>query len=117
MTNPFTQVDTSTLNAHVEFDVPFRTYGEGVRFISHENVGHAPEGLYSEDAPEGWEFVEGYSMQYGYAGPVMHPSEFLGGKMARDVLSHAGVYVVVTVTDLDDGDEPEPYGWAVLRKL
>jgi hypothetical protein len=42
-----------------------------------------------------WELLDGYSGQYGYSGPVMHPSEFIGGGMARDILATPGTYVAV----------------------
>lgn len=63
----------------------------------------------------GWTLMTGYSGQYGYSGPVMHPSEFIGGAMARDILAEPGIYVAVVVSDLDDEENDD--GWAVARKL
>lgn len=76
-------------------------------------------------APDGWEFIDGYSGQEGYSGPVMHHSEYVGGAMERDILAEPGVYTAVVVDCLTDDDYPdgvpedveiEPAGWAVLRR-
>ena len=61
-----------------------------------------------------WEFMDGYSGQDRYSGPIMHASEFIGGRMERDILATPGTYVVVVVVDPDDLDDP--VGWAVLRR-
>jgi len=69
-----------------------------------------------------WSFVDGFSGQYGYRGPIMHVSEYLGGGMADHVLETPGIYVVVVVEVLDDPDwdytneNPEPAGWALLYR-
>jgi hypothetical protein len=66
----------------------------------------------------GWEALNGYSGQSGYAGPIMHPSEYIGGRLADDIIATPGVYVAVVVNDLDalaDDGDGEPAGWAVLR--
>lgn len=62
----------------------------------------------------GWELVTGYSNQQGYSGPVMHPSEYIGGNMARAILATPGVYAVASVDDADDG---YPVGWVLMRKV
>lgn len=61
-----------------------------------------------------WTALDGYSGQQSYSGPIMHPSEYIGGSLADDILSEPGVYVAVVVTDLSSEDA-EPSGWAVLR--
>lgn len=61
---------------------------------------------------KGWTALNGYSGQYRYAGPTMHASEFIGGRMADDIATTPGIYAAVIVTDLDSD---EPSGWAVLR--
>jgi len=113
----------SDLNLIAEFDLAFRVDEEG-------NVTCA-DGIYSPDvyvvtdeegqiigdahiSGEGWTFVNGYSGQDSYAGPIMHPSEFLGGKMAQDVLDSPGVYVVVGVIDPDDTEDL--IGWVLLER-
>jgi hypothetical protein len=76
--------------------------------------------------PEGWQLMKGYSGQYGYAGPVMHASEFIGGGMARDILATPGDYVALSVESFcdyaeehcieDSGCNCEPAGWSVAFK-
>lgn len=64
----------------------------------------------------GWEPVTGCSGQYGYAGPIMHPSEFLGGSMAERLAMTPGTYAVVMVEADEDG-ERDACGWALLRRI
>jgi hypothetical protein len=71
---------------------------------------------------QGWELLDGYSGQYGYGGPIMHPSEYVGGDLERDILAEPGVYVVTTVACLgpdesDDQDGPDIAGWVVARRM
>ena len=81
-------------------------------------VAYAPE-LFGVDDSElqaqasaaGWAgLLTGYTGQCGYNGPVMHPSEYVGGGLERDILADPGWYVVTAV--VDDADW-EAYGWAV----
>jgi hypothetical protein len=64
----------------------------------------------------GWRLLSGWTGQYSYSGPVMHPSESVGGRLAEHILETPGEYVVTAVEALgeggDDGDE-EPAGWAI----
>jgi hypothetical protein len=120
------RVDVTELNSFVEFDAPFRVMPDGSVDNSLPNV-YAPsvygygdaDGQVTEretiDGREDWEFVDGFSGQYGYSGPVMHPSEFLGGGMARYVLETPGIYCVVGVYDMNDDDgDTALYGWALV---
>jgi hypothetical protein len=80
-----------------------------------------------------WEaFSVGYTGQHGYNGAVMHASEYLGGRLAEDILESPGTYVVCAV-EVDCSDEDEtvcydtvedvrdygcdcaPAGWIVLK--
>lgn len=66
-----------------------------------------------------WRLMSGYTSQHGYNGPVMHPSEYIGGKLARDILATPGLYVAVLVDSMYDADgteleESDTEGWAVL---
>lgn len=50
----------------------------------------------------------------------MHASEYIGGKLARDILATPGLYVaVVSYATLED-DDPEPddsiAGWAIAYR-
>lgn len=69
-------------------------------------------------------FTDGYTGQYGYSGPIMHNSEYIGGRLAEDILDTPGFYVALVcywpddedTTDEDreiDGDYAE--GWAIAR--
>jgi hypothetical protein len=60
---------------------------------------------------EGWEPQTGWTGQYSYHGPVMHPSEFIGGPLADHIAETPGLWVAVEVT-CDDG---ESAGWAILH--
>jgi len=114
---------TLDLNKIAEFDSPFLVDEEG---NVHETKGIYAPSVYVycdedgqiEGEPEidakGWSFVNGYSGQYSYAGPIMHPSEFLGGRMARDVLETPGVYVLCVVIDIDDSEDL--IGWVLLER-
>jgi hypothetical protein len=104
-----------TLNDRMEFDHVVRVDTEG-------RVTDAPEWWAPslndgelDDGGAGWELLGGYSGQYGYPGPIMHTSEYIGGAMERDILARPGLYVsLVDYVTSDDADEsPEPAGWAV----
>lgn len=109
-------VTADTLNGAVEFDCPFTVTAPGM--IAPADV-YAPAvwddgagGEIIESAA--WRFYShGYTGQYGYRGPVMHPSEYLGGRLARDILKDPGTYVVTAVNDPEDLDAL--IGWTVLR--
>jgi len=103
--------DGRTLNAVMDFDHVIQVHEDGTVTDGPSEV-YAPD-LYAETVSDGWELMNGYSGQYGYSGPVMHPSEFIGGRMADDILTTPGVYVAV----IADGDEEDSDGWAVARKL
>ena len=125
-----------TLDEIMEFDHPVRVEADHTVTESVPGV-YAPESYIDVDADgqvtagaetgwleslrhQGWEPMDGYSGQYGYAGPVMHPSEFIGGRLADDIVAEPGVYVVVSVECLgpdEDSDPEEPAGWAVLRQV
>ena len=109
-------VTPDTLNGAVEFDSPFRVNSDGTITTPLPGV-YGPEGTDVDgqsDDPT-WSPVNGWSGQYRYAGPVMHPSEYLGGRMARWVLDTPGVYVLTEARD-EDGEFPDgdPVGWVLL---
>lgn len=146
-------VTAETLNGKVEFDSPFRIVGQlhdGRTVIEnplsdvyapsvvlytdkdHNGVGEEEIDNVEWNKPQKtWEVVNGYSGQYGYSGPTMHASEFLGGGMARDVLEDVGaVYVLSAVEclpdwEVDEDDEDDvflgqviqdnPAGWMLLK--
>lgn len=74
------------------------------------------------DARDHWILLDGYSRQDRYSGPIMHPSEYIGGAMERDILAEPGVYVaLVAYYSPDENDDPNNYddvgGWAVARLI
>ena len=111
-----------TLNSLVEFYCPFIVHGDGRVTTNPTGAPYCPEvhhvehGNGVEICDERWGFVDGFSGQFRYSGPVMHASEYLGGRMAEHVLSQPGTYclAVVEVIDDPDDDDPEPAGWILL---
>lgn len=103
------------LNDLMSFDHVIRVHEDGA--ITEPTGIYAPE-VYDEGGPspvvsgDGWSLLNGYSGQYGYAGPVMHASEYIGGGLERDIRETPGYYVAVVVESLDD----EPAGWAVAYR-
>jgi hypothetical protein len=80
-----------------------------------------------------WQLMRGYTGQYMSAGSAhMHDSEFIGGRMERDILANPGLYVAVVLNwpcdtyygcdgpdqetgEMCDADHVE--GWAVAYVL
>jgi hypothetical protein len=86
--------DYLALSDLMEFDHPITVTDDGRVTDGPANL-YAPN-LYDDDLDsDSWELLNGYSGQDRYAGPIMHPSEFIGGGMARDILDTPGTYVAV----------------------
>jgi hypothetical protein len=76
--------------------------------------------------PEGWNLLNGFSGQYGYSGPVMHPSEYVGGRLEAHIRETPGYYVCLVVESdcqytqefcsEESGCDCEPAGWAIAYK-
>lgn len=125
------QADASRpLNDVMEFDHPVRIDPDG---SVHDGLAgvYAPELVmetdddgqildqheqdYIEQARrQGWELLTGWTGQYSYHGPVMHPSEFVGGALAGHIRETPGTYVVITV---ECGQDSQPAGWAIARRI
>jgi hypothetical protein len=86
-----------------------------------------PDGTDEFDMSEGWTLLSGFTGQFGYNGPVMHPSEYVGGGLERHIRETPGYYVVLLVegrcdydgsTDCtpESGCDCEPAGWAIAYK-
>ena len=112
--------DEDNLNDVMEFDLVIEVREDGT--VMHRPDIYAPC-LYDDalDSDE-WTMLGGYSGQDRYSGPVMHDSESIGGRMARDILAEPGVYVAIVAMwspeneDSDDEDvETSMEGWAVAR--
>lgn len=96
----------------------FTTYAPEV-FVSTDDDGqilsvHEAE-MIEDVRRQGWEMLTGWSGQWQYSGPIMHASEYFGGRLREHVLSVPGTYALVVVTG-DCDDDPDA-GWAVVRKL
>lgn len=111
-------VTRDTLNDYVEFNSPFRVHSDST--ISDAG-GHimAPETLWDEDSLSGLDLP--LMRQYGFTplnghatnGLIRHPSEYLDGQLAQDILGEPGVYCVTEVIDPDDTDAL--IGWSISR--
>lgn len=74
--------------------------------------------IFEQARAQGWKLLTGFTGQYGYNGPVMHASEFIGGGLARYILKTPGIYVSVVVESEDtDGEQQDtPIGWLIAYK-
>lgn len=116
-------VSEGRLNDAMSFHRVVESHGDGA--LSIPSDVSAPycywhewgEGIHI-DPDSGWELLTGYSGQHGYDGPIMHASESIGGRMARDILARPGWYVSVVCEDLSDDPDFDDYivGWAVAFK-
>jgi len=61
---------------------------------------------------QGWEPETGWTGQYLYSGAIMHPSEYIGGSLARHILETPGYWATCEVET--DGDELA--GWLVAHR-
>lgn len=118
-------VTPDTLNDEMGFDTVIYSHGDGT--ISDVEPGSSlygpdvstweqEDGTWAEEVMVGpWELLTGFSGQYGYSGPHMHASEYIGGGLARHILETVGFYVAVVVTPvpLDEDDDVEPDSWVV----
>jgi hypothetical protein len=117
-------VTRDSLNTIMEFDLVIEVRENGTVHTVDSGLREnwAPEVSFeSESNPEsvrkpsvsgdGWTLLSGYSGQFSYSGPIMHPSEYVGGKLADHILETPGLWTIVEVTDLDDEDHP--CGWVI----
>jgi hypothetical protein len=127
---------TQELNGLMEFEHVIKVEG-GVatdKFDPSDKGGRlwAPECIHEGFSGEqrhiepgqGWVLLEGYSGQGyprgSYMGPVMHVSEYIGGRMEQDILAQDGYYVAlvcsVMADDPDADEDDEPAGWCVAYR-
>lgn len=100
------------LNDRMEFDHVIQVHEDGS--ITDEPTVHAPELYDGELTASNWTLLRGYSGQESHPGPIMHASEFIGGRMAEDIRVTPGYYVALVNGTLDDSEEGE--GWAVAYR-
>lgn len=120
---------TDDLNGIMEFDAVVRVEQDGT--VSEVSGVYAPEvivfldsdGQITDEAEkfmvksveqQGWKLLSGYTGQYSCSGPIMHPSEFVGGRLAEDILEQPGLYVVCEVRG--DTDTDDLIGWVVAHR-
>jgi len=64
--------------------------------------------------PTGWELLKGFTGQYGYNGPVMHSSEYVGGGLERHIRETPGYYVVLIVYASCNYEKHTPLGYGAF---
>ena len=108
-----TRSNPYALSHYMDFDSPITVHDDGT--VTSADDIYAPDLHDGELYSPKWALMTGYSGQYGYSGPIMHPSEFIGGRMANDILDQPGTYVALVDYPTDPDDEPD--GWAVAYLL
>lgn len=107
-------VSTEELNNVMEFEHVIRVHNDGTVSDSPYSVGSqdayfdltvTEDGTDQFDMSEGWELLTGFTGQYGYNGPVMHSSEYIGGGLAQHILETPGDYVVLEVSSYSSEHE------------
>lgn len=98
----------ATLNDLMEFDCVVQVNPDGT-VVPVLGVD-GPELFDDELLSDTWTLLDGFSGQYGYSGPLMHQSEYVGGGLETYILSHPGLYVTLVNTPADD---TEPTEWAI----
>jgi hypothetical protein len=111
------KVTRDNLNDFMRFERVIWVHEDG-------SVTDAPKGVYAPDVYENfsgktvaegdWTLLSGYSGQYCYSGPVMHPSEYIGGRLADAILAQPGYYVALVITE--DSDDRPAVGWAIAYR-
>ena len=115
-------VTPDTLNEAMEFDSVIYSHGDGTISDAYSmrgpyvHIAEQEDGEWVEETlGEPWELLSGLSGQYGYSGPHMHASEYIGGGLARHILETAGFYVVTVVTPMpfDECEEADFDEWVI----
>lgn len=117
-------VTTDNLNAVMGFDHPIQVHADGTVTDNLDGI-YAPNLTDETLDDDKWSlFTHGYTGAHGYNGPVMHNSEYIGGRLARDILATPGIYVAVVAywtrdddadTDADTDADNNVEGWAIAR--
>jgi len=104
------------LNDIMQFDLIVRVAEDGTitepRDIHiYAELDVMPNGEDDFSISEGWELLKGFTGQYGYNGPVMHPSEFIGGGLERHIRETPGYYVTLVVSASCNYEKHTPLGY------
>lgn len=102
--------------------------------VEHDHEGYdvyAPDVVNDPDGDieimgEGWTALTGKTGQYSYHGAVMHPSEFIGERLAKDIAEMCddayedGRKLAWTVVEVRDDDlqypDGDPIGWVMVYR-
>lgn len=113
------------LNAFMGFDHVIRSNGDGTfeevweEFAPEVYLYETESGEWELERLSGeWQFLTGFSGQYGYDGPLLHSSEYIGGGLAKHITNVPGLYVAAVAypMPLDDDEDPELDSWVVLYR-
>lgn len=119
------------LNEIMEFDSILQVCKSGILINRpdmsiYADLNVASDGTDEFELSDGWTLLSGFTGQYSYNGPVLHPSEFIGGGLERHIRETPGYYVALVVEgrcdygttecDVERGCDCEPAGWAVAYK-
>jgi hypothetical protein len=106
---------SQSLSDRMEFDHVIQVHADGSLTDTDLYAPGLYDGVIQSDD---WALMNGYSGQYGYSGPVMHPAEYIGGGLERGILAQPGYYVALVnyVTTEDPDDDDNVSGWAVAFK-
>lgn len=122
------RVEADELDTILGLDCP-PVYVHGDGTVSDTRGISTPD-VHESEVPTPWTMLTGRTNQYGYNGPHMHESEFIGRGMARDILATPGIWAcTIAYTDScnpDDGDvcmgcesgsgcEDNMVGWVTLH--
>jgi hypothetical protein len=92
-------------------DAPSSIYAPDI-YVGH--TGNGKEYVLVQAHQNDWSVEYGWSRQYNYAGPVMHPSEFIGGDVADHIMETPGLWAAVVPHDMDADDLSD--GWVLCFK-
>jgi hypothetical protein len=103
----------------VEFDHPFAIYNgqviEDIPGVYVPSVYNSDEADIDIDSAYWVALSDGWTGQYGYNGPVMHPSEYIGEFIANRLEEIAEDYKAFGITEvMDDTDADNVIGWVIL---
>jgi hypothetical protein len=104
------------LNERMEFDHVIRIHDDGLAEDVYGEGIYAPElsidcddegqistadddAMWHDALEQGWVLLTGHTGQWGYKGPLMHSSEYVGGGLERAIRDTPGYYVCVAIND------------------